>query len=67
MYYASSKRYSQMVYRKCGSSGISLPLISLGLWHNFGNNISLSNIKKILQVKETFLRNKFWRLWVFNE
>jgi len=48
MYYASSKRYSQMVYRKCGSSGISLPLISLGLWHNFGNNISLSKIKKIL-------------------
>ena len=37
-----------MVYRKCGSSGISLPLISLGLWHNFGNNISLSKIKKIL-------------------
>ena len=48
MYFASSKRYSQMVYRKCGSSGISLPLISLGLWHNFGNNISLSKIKKIL-------------------
>ena len=39
MYYATPKRYNQMTYRKCGNSGISLPLISLGLWHNFGKNI----------------------------
>ena len=48
MYYATPKRYNQMTYRKCGNSGISLPLISLGLWHNFGKNIRLSKIKKIL-------------------
>ena len=37
-----------MLYRTCGDSGVKLPLISLGLWHNFGAKIPLSNIKKIL-------------------
>ncbi len=32
----SSDRYSQMKYKRCGRSGISLPVLSLGLWHNFG-------------------------------
>ena len=31
-------RYEQMVYRRCGQSGIKLPAISLGLWHNFGGD-----------------------------
>jgi len=31
-----SDRYSQMIYRRCGNSGIKLPIITLGLWHNFG-------------------------------
>jgi L-glyceraldehyde 3-phosphate reductase len=35
-YQPSSTRYSQMLYRRCGRSGLKLPLISLGLWHNFG-------------------------------
>jgi L-glyceraldehyde 3-phosphate reductase len=35
-YKASPKRYSSMKYRRCGKSGVDLPLISLGLWHNFG-------------------------------
>ncbi|MDC0622079.1 L-glyceraldehyde 3-phosphate reductase, partial [Candidatus Pelagibacter sp.] len=35
-YKAFEKRYSEMEYRKCGASGLKLPLISLGLWHNFG-------------------------------
>jgi L-glyceraldehyde 3-phosphate reductase len=35
-YNPSSKRYDRMVYRQCGNSGIQLPAISLGLWHNFG-------------------------------
>jgi L-glyceraldehyde 3-phosphate reductase len=35
-YQPSSKRYDKMLYRRCGSSGIRLPAISLGLWHNFG-------------------------------
>ena len=35
-YLAQSSRYQQMQYRRCGKSGIKLPEISLGLWHNFG-------------------------------
>ncbi len=37
MYLPAENRYQQMIYRRCGRSGIMLPLISLGLWHNFGN------------------------------
>lgn len=45
---ASQKRYEIMQYRNCGSSGVKLPLISFGLWHNFGGkNIQLES-KKIL-------------------
>ena len=47
-YKAYNKRYSEMLYRTCGDSGVKLPLISLGLWHNFGGKVPLSNIKKIL-------------------
>ena len=35
-YTASENRYGQMQYRRCGASGIRLPMLSLGLWHNFG-------------------------------
>ena len=35
-YNASDHRYDSMVYRRCGNSGLKLPAISLGLWHNFG-------------------------------
>jgi L-glyceraldehyde 3-phosphate reductase len=35
-YVAANDRYKQMVYRRCGNSGLKLPVISLGLWHNFG-------------------------------
>jgi hypothetical protein len=36
LYLADQKRYDTMLYRRCGRSGIRLPAISLGLWHNFG-------------------------------
>jgi L-glyceraldehyde 3-phosphate reductase len=36
LYIASEQRYDTMTYRRCGKSGIKLPAISLGLWHNFG-------------------------------
>ena len=36
MYLANEQRYQAMQYRRCGQSGIQLPAISLGLWHNFG-------------------------------
>jgi len=35
-YKATENRYEAMKYRRCGKSGIKLPEISLGLWHNFG-------------------------------
>ena len=35
---ASDTRYDQMVYRRCGRSGLKLPVVSLGLWHNFGED-----------------------------
>ncbi len=37
MYIADENRYSTMQYRRCGASGLLLPVLSLGLWHNFGN------------------------------
>lgn len=37
-YTAAPERYETMQYRRCGKSGLKLPLISLGLWHNFGND-----------------------------
>ena len=47
-YLAASDRYSQMIYRRCGYSGLKLPLISLGLWHNFGDVDSQSTARQIL-------------------
>jgi L-glyceraldehyde 3-phosphate reductase len=40
---ASDKRYDDMVYRRCGRSGLKLPSISLGLWHNFGGVDAFEN------------------------
>ena len=37
-YQPAPNRYDTMVYRRCGSSGVQLPAISLGLWHNFGHD-----------------------------
>ena len=47
-YKANYKRYNEMQYRKCGSSGLKLPLISLGLWHNFGGKTINPESKKVL-------------------
>lgn len=38
MYLASETRYEEMKYHRCGNSGLMLPAVSLGLWHNFGSN-----------------------------
>lgn len=46
-YIASKKRYEEMEYRKCGESGLKLPSISLGLWHNFGDNGNFENMKNM--------------------
>jgi L-glyceraldehyde 3-phosphate reductase len=47
-YKAKKHRYEQMTYRRCGNSGIKLPMISLGLWHNFGEIDNFENCRKIL-------------------
>lgn len=44
-YTARNDRYSNMKYNKCGESGLKLPAVSLGLWHNFGTNDSYQNMK----------------------
>ena len=44
-YTASENRYDNMKYNKCGESGLKLPAVSLGLWHNFGTNDSYQNMK----------------------
>ena len=46
---ASPDRYGQMKYRRTGKSGLLLPEISLGLWHNFGSDHSFSNQRKVLR------------------
>lgn len=48
-YQPASDRYSQMKFRYCGKSGLQLPEISLGLWHNFGHNADLTLGRKILR------------------
>ena len=48
MYQASDNRYDSMHYRRSGRSGLKLPAISLGLWHNFGGVDSLENARSLL-------------------
>ena len=47
-YQADGARYDTMTYRRCGRSGIKLPAISLGLWHNFGDDRPLDTQRAIL-------------------
>lgn len=48
-YTANPKRYTEMQYRRCGNSGIKLPAVSLGLWHNFGHVDNFENSRNILR------------------
>ena len=48
-YTASSSRYQNMEYRRCGKSGIKLPAVSLGLWHNFGDVDVMENFRNTLK------------------
>lgn len=47
MYQASSSRYDSMTYCRSGNSGLKLPAISLGLWHNFGDTSPYENMKRL--------------------
>ena len=49
MYLAKETRYNRMRYHRCGASGLRLPAVSLGLWHNFGSNASFDNMTDICQ------------------
>lgn len=49
MYTPSADRYDHMVYNRCGNSGLKLPAISLGLWHNFGSVDDLENGRSIIR------------------
>jgi L-glyceraldehyde 3-phosphate reductase len=49
-YTPNPKRYEAMEYRRCGRSGLLLPAVSLGLWHNFGHVDVLENCRKILHL-----------------
>mgnify|MGYP001417665099 CR=1 FL=1 len=49
VYKADAKRYQTMNYKRCGHSGIKLPLISLGLWHNFGGINSFENGRSMIR------------------
>jgi len=48
-YRPNENRYDKMVYRKCGQSGLKLPAISLGLWHNFGEDFPHQSKREICQ------------------
>jgi L-glyceraldehyde 3-phosphate reductase len=49
IYSPDPSRYEKMIYRRCGNSGLKLPLVSLGLWHNFGQIDSFQNARNILR------------------
>ena len=44
-YVAKEERYDNMIYRRCGRSGLKLPVLSLGLWHNFGSTGVYDNMR----------------------
>ena len=45
MYLADNSRYEKMEYNRCGASGLKLPALTLGLWHNFGDTGNYANMK----------------------
>ena len=44
MYTAKEDRYENMIYNRCGKSGLKLPALSLGMWHNFGSVNDVENM-----------------------
>ena len=47
-YQPSGGRYNAMEYRRCGASGLKLPVVSFGLWHNFGDTGDYGTMKEML-------------------
>ena len=48
MYIANAERYDKMVYNRSGKSGIKLPALSLGMWHNFGDGSNYENMRDMV-------------------
>jgi len=48
-YLAAADRYDRMIYNRCGASGLQLPAVSLGLWHNFGGDRPLETSRAIVR------------------
>ncbi|WP_148715685.1 L-glyceraldehyde 3-phosphate reductase [Chitinolyticbacter meiyuanensis] len=48
-YIAAESRYASMQYRRCGNSGLQLPLLSLGLWHNFGDTVPIERQRAMVR------------------
>lgn len=49
VYQASRARYETMTFQRCGNSGLKLPVVSLGLWHNFGDETRVENSRQLLR------------------
>ena len=49
MYQAAQNRYQVIPYRRCGASGLMLPAVSLGLWHNFGDTAPYENMRALCE------------------
>lgn len=49
VYQASPTRYETMTFQRCGNSGLKLPAVSLGLWHNFGDATRVENSRQLLR------------------
>ncbi|GIQ66286.1 hypothetical protein PACILC2_48540 [Paenibacillus cisolokensis] len=49
VYSANEKRYDSMIYNRCGRTGLKLPAISLGLWHNFGGIDTFENGREMIR------------------
>lgn len=47
MYIANDARYDKMIYKRCGNSGLKLPVVSFGLWHNFGDTGNYANMEQM--------------------
>ena len=48
MYIPNEKRYENMIYNRCGKSGLKLPAVSLGLWKNFGSEGVFANMENMV-------------------
>jgi retron-type reverse transcriptase len=76
-YLPAADRYTMMSYRRCGRSGLKLPVVSLGLWQNFGNDRPLDTSHALYRAAKAdpgrrfhalqdkiYRRDVLWRAWV---